>query len=103
MKAPKRRTIWDGSSVLVHNPSIFLPLLPLTASSKACLISKRQNQKVPTSSKEESNLVPQDTEEEIETPSLCHKVGHVAMAAVQFKMNQQSRKKESIRFNYILE
>ena len=40
MRAPKRLTAEDGGGQYsVHNPSIYLPLLLPTASSKTCLTS----------------------------------------------------------------
>ena len=108
MRAPKQKRS-DNGCHSVHNPSIFLPLLVPTASSKMCLTARALSSELAqsTGQKQDKLFVMEEKEEEEEVTNVCQRVGpniYVAVAAVHFKMNygNHNRKKE-IRYIHTIQ
>lgn len=112
MRAPKplkREKSTSGDDHCVYNPSIYLPTLVHTASSKACLTSQRPAQPHLQTLSDNKDSLEQKflnsselPEEEVREEAQCPRVGpniYVAVAAAQFKLHfSHPSKKEEIRY-----
>lgn len=116
MRTPKplkkeKSTSNDGDDQCLYNPSMYLPPLVHTASSKGCLTSQRpaqpHSQKLPDdkNSSEKKFLDSSETSEcdgEVREGTQCPRVGpniYVAVAAAQFRVHfSHHGKKKEIRY-----
>lgn len=117
MRAPKplkREKSASSDGHCVYNPSIYLPTLVHTASSKACLTSQRPAQpNLQKLSDNKDNLERKFLnssklpEQEVREEAQCPRVGpniYVAVAAAQFKLHfSHHGKKKEIRYSSLIQ